>query len=70
MPRKMKRQREEEPVVETAKKTKLLDEDSEAEDTFKINEDFAKRFEHNNKRKELQQCEHLQNVEHVNRTLP
>ncbi len=39
-----------------AKKTKLLDEESEQEESFKINEEYARRFEHNNKRKELQKC--------------
>lgn len=53
-----KRSREEEAVAKPEKKSKLLDEESEEEDGFKINEDFANRFEHNNKRKELQQCEY------------
>jgi protein KRI1 len=41
-----------------AKKSKLLDEESGEEELgFKINEEYARRFEHNNKRKELQRCE-------------
>jgi protein KRI1 len=39
-----------------AKKTKLLDKESEQEEGFTINEEYARRFEHNNKRKELQKC--------------
>jgi len=35
------------------------------ESGFKINEEYAKRFEHNKKREELQQCGHLQQI-HTN----
>ncbi|KIW06267.1 uncharacterized protein PV09_02739 [Verruconis gallopava] len=39
------------------KKVKILDESDDEVTDLKINEDFAKRFEHNNKRKELQKLE-------------
>lgn len=53
-----KRTNEDFSVQEPSKKSKFLDEESEAEEDigFKINEDYARRFEHNNKRKELQKC--------------
>jgi hypothetical protein len=51
-----KRSREDETAVKPEKKTKFLDEDdSEGGEGFKINQDFAKRFEYNNKLKERQQ---------------
>lgn len=64
MPRKMKNKAAAPTGEPPAKRTKLLsdDEDSDVEisngvalaggDSLKINEDFAKRFEHNEKRKE------------------
>jgi protein KRI1 len=45
-------------VENPAKKSKILDVESDDEEPgFKINEEYARRFEHNNKRKELQKCE-------------
>jgi hypothetical protein len=52
-----KRSRDDVAAAQPEKKAKFFDEDSEGEDTFKINADFAKRFEHNNKLKERQKCE-------------
>lgn len=65
MPRKMKRKQEDAPTESVAKKTKMFDEESEDEaDGFKVNEDFAKRFEFNNKRRELQQCTIISRPQH------
>ena len=61
MPRKMKAKAAV-PVQEPpAKRTKLFDDDAASDDdavNLTINEEFAKRFEHNKKREEIQRRTH------------
>lgn len=62
MPRKMKNKAAVPADEPPTKRTKLFDEDAVSDDdavNLTINEDFARRFEHNKKREEKQRRTHL-----------